>query len=85
MGAGDAFLRIQNLFEILPTGWLENLFFIKTQSSAWTLTLDFDLGFVKNSHVCEETKVLATFNSVVVLYSNICLLGLTYIHPDSLR
>ena len=27
-------------------GWLEDLILMKTQSSVWTWTLDFDLGFV---------------------------------------
>ena len=29
-------------------GWLEKPILMKTQSSVWTWTLDFDLGFVKD-------------------------------------
>ena len=36
-----------------PAGWLDNLILMKTQSSAWTWTLDFDLGFVNTSEVGE--------------------------------
>ena len=42
------YIAVSNLFETFPGGWVGGKSdFNETQSSVWTWTLDFDLGFVK--------------------------------------
>ena len=51
--------------------WLENPILMKTQSSAWTWTFDFDLGFVKTVKSSNlEPIIIKVLNIQAIVFKN---------------